>query len=226
MDPFLESRDIWPAFHEHMIATMHQYLLPTLDENSQGQITERRYTTEALSGSLVSSEVLRENYLGLYDTQTGSLITLIDMVSPANKSTDSGRQAYLHTLRQARNVMANCIVIDLVLQGNPIIDYSSTKLPDYDYTVTVVRSNDTTHHELYTVRLDKPLPRFRMPTSALDNGAIVDLQRIFDHVYEQGAFKEQIVHHGRHALKVKAASWNRLRQLLHPASGCDRRFGQ
>ena len=58
----------------------------------------------------------------------------------ANKTTAAGREAYRDTRRQSRAAGASVVEIDLVLQGEPTLDFSRDGLPDWDYAVTVTRS--------------------------------------------------------------------------------------
>ena len=71
--------------------------------------------------------------------------TMVDVVSPANRTTSQGRQAYLTTRKDARCANASMVEIDLVLQGQPMLDYSRENLPDWDYAVTVTRATQVIH---------------------------------------------------------------------------------
>ena len=74
-------------------------------------------------------------------SQVISPVTVIDVVSPANKLTPQGREAYLETRRRAKLRGANVVEIDLCLQGEPMLDYSREGLPEWDYAVTVTRAS-------------------------------------------------------------------------------------
>jgi len=101
-----------------------------------------------------------EEYLEIVERNGGDLVTLIDVASPANKTTESGRQAYLETRKQARKRNASVVEIDVLLQGRPMLDYSREGLPEWDYAVTVTRCSQPERYEVYTTTLQKRLPRF------------------------------------------------------------------
>src|SRR5207302_1433015 len=94
-----------------------------------------------------------EEFIEIRQRGDGRLVTLLDVVSPINKTTASGRQAYLAKRLEARNCNANVVEIDLVLQGQPTLEYSRDGLPDWDYAVTVTKSNQPERHEIYTATL-------------------------------------------------------------------------
>src|SRR5205085_1838371 len=119
-------------------------------------------------------------------------VTLVDVVSPANKLTQAGRQAYLDKRRECRSTNTNLVEIDLVLQGQPMLDYSREGLPDWDYAVTVTRATQPDRFEIYTATLQKRLPRFRLPLSNDDRDTVVDLHTAFNRSFDQGGFGGKI----------------------------------
>src|SRR5208282_2485144 len=84
------------------------------------------------------------------------------------------------------------VEVDLVLQGQPTLDYSRDGLPDWDYAVTVTRASQPERYEIYTATLQKRLPRFRLPLAADDRDTVLDLQAAFARCYDQGGFAAMI----------------------------------
>jgi hypothetical protein len=192
MDPYLESEEMWPAFHHQMIASLYQTLLPGLVDRYKARIGLRRYVTEqALFTSIVRQEH-QEEYIEIRQRSEGRLVTLVDVVSPTNKTMPPGRQAYLDKRGEGKKVSANLVEIDLVLQGQATLDYSREGLPDWDYAVTVTRATQPDRFEIYTATLQKRLPRFRLPLAGDDRDTVVDLHTAFTRAYEQGGFAGKI----------------------------------
>src|SRR5207302_9295148 len=131
-------------------------------------------------------------YIEVRQRSASRLVTLLELVSPANKTTQQGRAGYLDKRREGRSAGANLVEIDLVLQGQPTLDYSRDGLPDWDYAVTVTRSTQPERYEIYTTTLQKRLPRFRLPLAADDRDTVVDLHDVFRRCYDQGDFGSQI----------------------------------
>src|SRR5262245_56644497 len=139
MDPYLEDEAVWPLFHHQLVMCLYQILLPGLVDRYRARDNQRDYVTEEQSGSTGQKEH-REDYIEIRQRSDGRLITLVDVVSPANKLTAAGRSAYLDIRREAKSVNANLVEIDLILQGQPTLEYSRDGLPEWDYAVTVTRS--------------------------------------------------------------------------------------
>jgi hypothetical protein len=180
MDPYLEDERLWPAFHSHLIQSFNQLLAPGLMDRYVSRIAERRYGEE------------QETYVEVRSAADDRLITVLDLISPANKAEGLGRQAYLDRRKQSLAAKASLVEIDLLLQGRPLQDYAREGLPDWDYAVTVTRSVQPDRYEIYTGMFEKRLPRFRMPLAADDRDTVLDLQAAVARTYEMGGFGEQI----------------------------------
>ena len=196
MDPYLEDGPLWPAFHHQLVTSLYQILLPGLVDRYRARITPRHYTTEQPLFTSIMREEHHEEYIEIRQRNDGRLVTLVDVVSPTNKLTDSGRQAYLAKRREAKGMGASLVEIDLVLQGQPMLDYSREGLPDWDYAVTVTRATQPDRFEIYTSTMQKRLPRFRLPLAADDRDTVVDLHTIFTRSFDQGNFAAKINYRG------------------------------
>src|SRR5262245_64577910 len=108
MDPFLEDPDLWPQFHRQLVSELRGQLAPALWDRYTPRKGSRTY---GLGGDHGNREQV-EDYLEILRKDDGGQVTLIDVVSPANKTTDAGRQAYLDQRRKAREAAANLVEID------------------------------------------------------------------------------------------------------------------
>ncbi|HVS40013.1 MAG TPA: DUF4058 family protein [Gemmataceae bacterium] len=190
MDPYLEDAALWPAFHHQLVMCLYQILLPGLADRYRARIGQRRYRVEPSPEA--PQEERQEDFLEIRQRSDGKLLTLVDVVSPANKTTASGRAAFLDQRREAKNAGASIVEIDLVLQGQPTLEYSRDGLPDWDYAVTTTRSTQAERYEIYTATLQKRLPRFRLALASDDRDLVCDLHTAFTRCYDQGGFASQI----------------------------------
>jgi hypothetical protein len=192
MDPYLEGEKIWPEFHHALVAALYQALLPNLVDRYRARVSQRHYVTEqALFTSIIRDEH-REEFIELRQRSDGRLITLLDVVSPANKTLAAARQAYLEKRQEAKSAGASLVEVDLILQGQPTLDYSREGLGDWDYAVTLTRCTQPERYEIYSATLQKKLPRFRVPLAPDDRDAVLDLQTTFSRCYDQGDFRARI----------------------------------
>jgi hypothetical protein len=188
MDPYLEDEKLWPVFQHQLVLCLYQILLPGLVDRYRARIGQRQYVTEqALFTSIIRDEH-QEEFIEIRQRSDSRLVTLVDVVSPGNKTGDVGRRAYLAKRTEAKGCGANLVEIDLVLQGQPTLEYSREGLPDWDYAVTVTRASHTEKHEIYSATLQKRLPRFRLPLAADDRDTVLDLHAAFVRCYDQGGF--------------------------------------
>src|SRR4051812_4595851 len=192
MDPYLEDESIWPSFHHQLVASLYQTLLPGLVDRYRARVVQRQYAIEQVLFTSVTREEHREDYVEIRQRSDNRLITLVDVVSPANKINRQGRESYLEKRREGRSAGANLVEIDLVLQGQPTLEYSRDGLPDWDYAVTVTRATQPERYEIYTATLQKRLPRFRLPLASDDRDTVLDLHTAFNRCYDQGGFASKI----------------------------------
>jgi hypothetical protein len=192
MDPYLEDEALWPVFHHQLVMCLYQILLPGLVDRYRARVCQRNYVTEQALFTSVVREEHHEDYIEIRQRSDGRLVTLLDVVSPANKITSMGRAAYLEKRREGRNANANLVELDLILQGQPTLEYSRDGLPDWDYAVTVTRSTQPDRYEIYTATLQKRLPRFRLPLAPDDRDTVLDLHTAFTRCYDQGDFASRI----------------------------------
>jgi hypothetical protein len=195
MDPFLEDDQLWPAFQHQLVSCLYQILLPGLVDRYRARVAPRHYVTEQALFTSVLREEHQEEYIEIRQRSDGRLVTLLDVVSPGNKTTAAGRQAYLDKRREGRTANANLVEIDLVLQGQPMLEYSRDGLPEWDYAVTVTRATQPDRHEIYTATLQKQLPRFRLPLAADDRDTVLNLHAAFGRAFDQGDFAGKIDYH-------------------------------
>jgi hypothetical protein len=192
MDPYLEEDTLWPAFHHQLVMGLYQLLLPALADRYRARVSQRHYATEQVLFTSIQRDEHLEEYIEIRQRSDGRLVTLLDIASPTNKTTERGRRVYLDKREEAKRLHANLVEIDLVLQGQPLLEYSRDGLPDWDYAVTVSRARQPERYEIYTATLQKKLPRFRLPLAADDRDHVLDLPIAFAKCFDQGDFAAQI----------------------------------
>jgi Protein of unknown function (DUF4058) len=192
MDPYLEDPRLWRDFQHQLVACLFQMLLPNVADRYRARIAPRTYAIETPLFTSVLREEHSEDTIEIRLRGDSRLVTLVDVVSPANKTSADGRAAYLKTRQTAKQSGASLVEIDLVLQGQPTLDYSRDGLPEWDYAVTVTRSTQPERYEIYTATVQKRLPKFRLPLAAEDRDTVVDLQSAFLRCYDQNDYTERI----------------------------------
>src|SRR5947209_459471 len=107
MDPYLEDQTVWPVFHHQLVMCLYQILLPGLVDRYRARVSQRHYVTEQALFTSVLREDHHEDFIEIRQRNDNRMVTLLDIVSPANKLTTAGRQAYLDKRREGKNTGTN-----------------------------------------------------------------------------------------------------------------------
>ncbi|MBC8161880.1 MAG: DUF4058 family protein [Roseiflexaceae bacterium] len=134
-----------------------------------------------------------EPYLEIYHTYSGQVVTVIKVLSPANKQPGSGRDLYIKKQREILLTAAHLIEIDLLSSGLPTVAVPGGQyyqLPYWRYLVCVNRAPLRDEADVYTVALSQRLPRIAVPLRRPDADLTVDLQPVFDRCYANGGYDD------------------------------------
>lgn len=192
MDPYLEHPKLWPAFQHQLLACLYQVLLPGLVDRYRARVGSRTYVSEMPLFTSIIREEYTEEFIEVRTRTDNRLVTLLEVVGPANKTTPAGRAVYLEKRKEAVSQRAAVVEIDLVMQGKPTLTYSRDGLPEFDHAVSVTRAGTADRYEIYTATLQKRLPKFKLPLAADDRDALIDLQAAFARAFDLGGFATTI----------------------------------
>jgi hypothetical protein len=211
MDPFLEDAERWPAFQPLLVDELNRLLLPGLMDRYQARIGERKYSSEPALPTGIRCNENKESFIEIEQRSDKRLITLLEVVSPANKITAEGRRQYLERRAEVRTMNVHIVEIDLVLQGQALIEYAKESAPSWDYAVVVTRWTHPERYEIYSATLPKRLPRFRVPLASDDRDTVLDLGTAVSRAYDQGDFIKHIDYTREPATNLSAEN----RRWLH-----------
>lgn len=138
---------------------------------------------------------VREPYLEVHDTHQGErVVTVIEVLSPANKRPGAGREEYLRKQAEVLASQASLVEIDLLRAGEPTValPWASASDRSQPYRVVVSRSTDRRTRELYACGLRERLPRVALPLVAPDPDVVLDLPAVFALAWERGAYARRL----------------------------------
>ena len=133
----------------------------------------------------VKSEV-SENYLTVHEVTSGELVTLVELLSPANKLHEEGRKQYLEKRQQILNSYTSLVEIDLLRAGEPM-PVVGTRQPS-DYNILVSRGWKRPRSLLYFFNLREAIPVFPLPLRKDEEEPPVKLGEILHALYERARF--------------------------------------
>lgn len=242
-DPYLEDPNRWPDLHQRLITYSADALQPVIRPRYNARIGERLYVTrpprsiypdvsliergQRLRETAVidhvdapvliemSSHAVREPFIEIVDlTHDGRVVTIVEVLSPANKTTGDGREAYRRKQDEVLASQANLIEIDLLREGLHTIFVPHELLilnlaEAWQYLVAISRVTARHQAAVYPISLRKRLPRIAVPLAQPDPDVALDLQAVFARCYDNGAYADVIdyTRPPKVALSAEDAAW-------------------
>jgi hypothetical protein len=136
------------------------------------------------------------HYIEIVDTQAGHrIVTSIEFLSLANKTTEDGREQYRTKQRNMLAGRVNLVEMDLLRAGKWVLAAPKAYVPKRcrePYRISVVRAVRRDVAEVYPVSLRAPLPTIRVPLRSEDADVRLQLQPLVDAVYINGRYYEDL----------------------------------
>lgn len=133
--------------------------------------------------TLPMPEQQREAFLTIRHSETLAVVTVIEILSSSNKRAGSnGRQEYLRKREAVLMSDAHLVEIDLLRGGERLP--ALQPYPEADYYVLVSRADRRPQADVYCASLHDSLPWFPVPLAYPDPDIFLDLQSIYQSVYE------------------------------------------
>ena len=144
-------------------------------------------TVEPIVVTTMVEEEIREARLEIVDPRAGRVLTIIEVLSPANKVPGSrGRESYSRKRRDVLTSSTHLVEIDLLRGGERMMVEGG--LPACEYLVHVSRVEDRPQGTVWPIRLPQPLPVVPVPLAETDPDAALDLQQILNTAYENAGY--------------------------------------
>ncbi|MBI4617837.1 MAG: DUF4058 family protein [Planctomycetes bacterium] len=227
MDPYLEDAGGWLDVHNRLIAYLCHELDRILGKNyfarngerivveRAGEFQRGIYSDLYVSGPgrgaggaavaeatepvriRIAEAEYREAYLEIRDRLGNRIVTVVELLSPANKAAGSdGREKYLAKQAEVLASQVNLVEIDLLRSGAWTVavpeSLARAAASPFDYVACVNRADDRRAFDLYPIRLEDRLPRIRIPLSGDDPDVVADLQSLLQQVYDNGRYDRTI----------------------------------
>ena len=133
---------------------------------------------------------IKERYLEIREVSDDTVVTAIEILSPANKRKGKGRDTYEAKRLDVLESASHLVEIDL-LRGNTSLPINGIReLSDYYVLVSV--ASQRPQAQLYPFTMREPFPTFLMPLKQADETVPVDMQSIFAGVIERAGYDSRI----------------------------------
>jgi hypothetical protein len=134
-----------------------------------------------------------ETFIEIIDRESGNrVVTVIEILSPSNKSPGPDREQYLRKQREVCSSDANLVEIDLNRFGTHTLAFTLTNLQRQSRTpyMACVRRGTRRHlAEVYPMPLWERLKVVKVPLRPDDADVPLDLQKLIEQCYRNGAYE-------------------------------------
>jgi hypothetical protein len=142
----------------------------------------------------LGEEPVSQGYIEIIDAGSGNrVITMIEVLSLANKLPGEGQDLYLKKQHELRQGQVSLVEIDLLRAGKRVLLVPPERLPPSlhtPYQVCVWRSWQPDVAAIYRVPLRERLPIIKIPLRETDPDARLDLQTLIDRCYRNGRYDD------------------------------------
>lgn len=141
----------------------------------------------------LSMEEIRQGFIEILHAD-GTVITVIELLSPINKASPRGLNDYQQKQQQLLDSTVHLVEIDLLRRGTHAVSVPSELVAEqcaaWDYLVCVRRAPARYRFEVYPITVRARLPRIRVPLRSPDPDIVLDLQAVLTHCYESGGYDD------------------------------------
>jgi hypothetical protein len=166
-----------------------------VERNPTGGVATVEAPATATPLLLSISEGIEEGFIQIIDPAEGDrVVTVIEFLSKTNKDGREGERQYRQKAIEAIDGGANLVEIDLLREGGWVMQAPISAVPkahrSAPYKVCIRRAGIPSQREYYAIYLKQRLPEIRIPLRPTDKDAVLDLQKILDQAYNNGAYDE------------------------------------
>ena len=137
----------------------------------------------------------REAYLTIRLAKPRRVVTVIEVLSPANKSLrTTGREVYLAKRDGVLECKTHLVELDLLRGGERLP--AVQPLPVADYYAFVSRGNRRPQVDVYPWGLRQHMPAIPIPLEPEDPDVVLDLQAVFNAVYDRAGYDYSLDYEG------------------------------
>ncbi len=132
----------------------------------------------------------RETYLEVRTAGEGNVITVLELLSPANKRPGSGRRLYLEKRLLVLATQTNLVEVDLLRAGERLPTLGPQV--DSDYRVLISRSGGRPRADLIPFGVRDAIPVFPLPLRPGEDEPMVDLGPVLSALYDRARYDLRI----------------------------------
>jgi hypothetical protein len=142
----------------------------------------------AYVGELPHVEEIKERYLEIRSVADGEVVTVIELLSHSNKSSQRGRERYERKRMVVLASMSNLVEIDLLRAGDPMPIRITGNGRRTDYRVVVSRAHQRPRADVFLFGVRDPIPRLPIPLRQGEAEPILPLNQVLHDLYDRAGY--------------------------------------
>ncbi len=171
-----------------------QVLVPDLQVLHSGRVESRFPNASDASLAVAEPVVLatlldntvREPFLSIRSLQDQEVVTVIEVLSPSNKTSGAGQRSYDRKRNIVMRSEVHLVELDLLRGEGSFLPPIRTKRSHY--TVHVSRATERPDGSVWPITMQQRLPVIPIPLRPEHADAQLDLQAVFSEVYERAGY--------------------------------------
>ena len=168
-------------------------------------------------------EPATETFINIIEAGPGQrLVTVIEILSLANKLPGEGQRQYRHKQKELRDASVSLVEIDLLRSGERVLSVPRSLVPPHaraTYQACVRRGWLPQRFEIYPLPLRERLPAISIPLRETDEDILLDMQAVLEQAYRKGRYHLTIDYKKRPDPPLTAADARWAKSLLKPRKG-------
>lgn len=133
----------------------------------------------------IRDDPLIENYLVVRLVPAGEIVTVIEILSHANKQPGRDRETYIEKREELLATEVSLVELDL-LRAHPPMPYADEI--DSAYCILARHRKRLNHARIYGFNVRQPIPIFPLPLLPDDQEPLVNLNELLSAVYERAGY--------------------------------------
>ena len=142
---------------------------------------------EPIVATMLIDIEIHEARIEIVDRESQFVVTIIELLSPANKVRDAeGRKSFKQKRQEVMSSPSHWVELDLLRVGFEMAKIR--RLPPHEYLVHVSRPTDRPKGLFWPIRLSHRLPVIKIPLKPEDPDASLDLQAVLTTAYDRADY--------------------------------------
>jgi hypothetical protein len=186
----VEERAVWAGIDDLAFAVRPDVSIAQSPfDRSSAYPSESQQSTKVVTVEVPTPDIIRELYLEIREVRADRVVTVLEILSPTNKTPGEGRRQYEQKRLGVLGSFAHLVEVDLLRAGEPMLvrGYDGG-----DYRILVSRAERRPLADLTPFNVRQVIPTFKLPLQPNDDEPEVDLNRLLHEIYDRAGYDLRI----------------------------------